>query len=324
MPPELKTRGEKWSPEVGIKVADFLTGNPNLTAAAKIAHGSPKLIFLWMRQSAKDQQDGVPVEQSKWGIRWAQDDDGNAPLIYFHEAALEARRLFGYAAESQVRSLLADPAHGGGGHLRAVMDGNGKPAFEVDLLVAAHALEYNDTEWEFFYGTRRRDDVWARDEKGALVPLFVRDPIPSQTLVHLIRSLFGDTYNPSDRREVDSHHTVEVLRMDAKPSHVSSLRADLEARLAAVRAHPDRESAKPTGPVLMLGQGSNPNDPPERISGAYEPPTLAQHPRAYIVPQPQPPKPKPPAYAKPNHRNLDSGERIGAGQPPPGGFSVLR
>jgi len=282
------THGEKWSPALGVKIADFLCGNPNITAAAKIAHGSPKLVFLWMRNSANDQKNGVELEQSKWAIRWPQSDEGEAPLIFFHEACLEARRLFGYAAESQVRSLLASPENGGGGHLRQVLDGSGKPAFEVDLLVAAHALEYDDDLWRIMYADRRRDDVWKRDEKGALVPLQVRDPIPSTTLIHLIRSLFGDTYNPSDRKEIDTQITA-VLRVGDKPgAPVSSLRADLEARLAEVRANPGRDSAK-ARPVALIGRGNPGGDPPERITGA---------------PSPQQPAQPKPSYAKPTRGRI--------------------
>jgi hypothetical protein len=316
---------EKWSKEVGAKICDKLTVNPNLTQSAKIASGSPKLVFLWIRNSATDQRNDVPVEQSKYGIRWPVEDGKDAadvPLIYFHEAVIQAQRIFRLLAESQVRSLLASPESGGGGHLRQVLDGNGKPAFEVDPLRAAHALEYDDDLWKLTYGENaRRDDVYARDERGALIPLKVRDPIPSQTLIHLIRSLFGDTYNPSDRKEVDSKHSVEVLVLGekSKGKPLSNLRADLEARLAAIRSNPDRASAKPTGPVAMIGHGNN--DPPEHVSSSADdaPATLADHPRAYFAPTPSAPRPAP-NYAKPNKSLDQSG--TGRGVPPTGGHRV--
>src|ERR1700691_3867950 len=164
---------EKWTPEIGAKICDNLTVNPNLTQSAKLVPGSPKLIFLWIRNSAMDQRNDVPVEQSKYGIRWPCEDGKDSesvPLIYFHEAVIQAQRIFRLLAESQVRSLLASPESGGGGHLRQVLDGNGKPAFEVDPLRAAHALEMDDDTWEFTYGAKaRRDDVYARDERGALI-----------------------------------------------------------------------------------------------------------------------------------------------------------
>ncbi len=318
---------EKWSPEIGAKICDRLTVNPNLTQAANIAAGSPKLVFLWIRNSAADQRNDVPVEQSKYGIHWPVEDGkdpAEVPLIYFHEAVIQAQRIFRLLAESQVRSLLASPESGGGGHLRQVLDGNGKPAFEVDPLRAAHALEFDDFMWKLTYGENaRRDDVYARDERGALIPLKVRDPIPSQTLIHLIRSLFGDQYNPSDRREVDSKHSVEVLVLGEKNKGkpMSSLRADLEARLAAIRANPDRASAKPTGPVAMIGRGDN--DPPEHVSALADdaPARLADHPRAYTLPVPAAPRPSAaPSYAKPNKSLDQSG--IGRGLPPAGGHRV--
>jgi len=242
-------------------------------------------------------------------------------LVFFHEACIQAQRIFRLLAESQVRSLLASPESGGGGHLRQVFDGSGKPAWEVDPIKAAHALEMDDFDWSITYGENaRRDDVYARDERGALIPLTVRDPIPSQTLIHLIRSLFGDQYNPSDRKEVDSKHQVEVLVIgDKKPKQQSSLRADLEARLAEVRANPNRATAKPNGPVAMIPH-ANPSDPPERLTATVDdaPRTLADHPRAYHAPPSHVPKPV--NYARPNPSLDHAG--VGVGAPPVGGRRV--
>jgi hypothetical protein len=318
-------KNEKWSREVGAKIADHLTCNPNLTAAAKIAAGSPKLVFLWLRNSARDAQDAVPVEQSKYSIRWPVEDGkdpADVPLVYFHEAVIQAQRIFRLLAESQVRSLLASPESGGGGHLRQVFDGSGKPAFEVDPLRAAHALEMDELDWELTYGANaRRDDVYARDERGALIPLRVRDPIPSQTLIHLIRSLFGETYNPSDRKEVDTKHQVEVLVIgDKKPKVQSNLRSDLEARLKEVRENPNRASRKPSGPVAMIGTGHN--DPEERLTATVDdaPKTLADHPRAYFAPPSHVPGPAP-NYSRPNKTMDQAG--VGVGAPPVGGRRVV-
>ncbi len=171
-----------------------------------------------------------------------------------------------------------------------VLDGSGRPVFEVDPLIAAHALEYDDFDWEITYGKRARTDVFKRDENGALIPKRVHDPRPSQTLIHLMRSLFGDTFNPSDRKEIEGHTVVETLIIDGR-SHKpqSNLRTDLEARLAEIRANPNRDSAKPHGPVAVIGQG-NPNDPVERVTMAADdaPAVLADPPR--------------PSYAKPPAR----------------------
>lgn len=313
---------QKWSAELGAMLCDRLTQNPSITQAAKFGSVSPDSVFLWMRASARDQHDGVPLDQSKWAIRWPRqtdEDQTEPPLIFFHEAIILSQKLFRAIAESNLRALLAD-AEAGGGQLREVLDGTGKPVWEVDELKAAHALEMSDDMFELQYGEgARRDDIYKRDADGALIPKKVRDPLPSQTLIHLMRSLFGDTFNPSDRRESDVRHSVVSLVIDekkAKPGAMSSLRADLEARLAEIRAHPDRPTAKPSGPVLLPGTGHN--DPPEHVTGLADdaPSRLADHPRAYEASPSHVPRPAP-SYARPT--KIDSGR---PGAPPAGGMKV--
>jgi hypothetical protein len=315
---------EKWSAALGKMLCDRLTVNPSITGAAKFLSVSPRAVFLWLRASSKDQSANVPPDQSKWGIVWpVEEGEDLPPPMYLHEGVIQAQKLFRAIAETQLRALLADPDEGGG-QVREVLDGTGKPAFEVDTLRAAHALEMDDDDWELTYGKNaRRDDVFARDERGALVPKKVRDPLPSQTLIHLARSLFGDTFNPSDRREVDTNVKVETLVIGSPPRKKvdSPLRAELEARLREIRANPDRASARPTGPVQMIGHGHN--DPEEKISSSMSDdvrPDLRDHPRAYIAEPSHVPKPAP-SYARPN-RALDTGEQIGRGAPPAGGMKV--
>ena len=285
MRPVPKTHGTMWSAEVGAKICDFLTANPNFAAAARLVGSSskqPKLVFVWMRNSANDERAGVPVDKSKWAIRdWPEQGDGP---IYFHTAVIQARKIFGLIAESQVTSLLASTESGGGGHLRTVMDG-GKVAFTVDPLVASHALEYSDDLWELTYGNRKREDVYARDENGALIPLTVRDPIPSQTLIHLIRSIFPEQFNPQDRKQIDARHQVEVLVLaDQKPARQpSDMRADLEARLKEIR----ERGPQNRGIASVFGR-DRPDDPKENVATfpADAPP---ERPRLAA----------PPSYAKP-------------------------
>lgn len=313
---------QKWTPELGAMLCDRLTQNPSITAAAKFFGLVPMTIYLWARGSAKDQAADIPLEQSKWAIRWPQDPEGETPLVFLHEGIFQSQKLFRAIAETQLRALLADPNEGGGQIQREVLDGTGRPVFEVDTLRAAHALEMDDFDWQITYGPNaRRDDVFKRDENGALIPKKIRDPLPSQTLIHLMRSVFGDTFNPSDRREVDTRLSVETLVITEKKKPQSQLRDDLEARLAAIRADPNRASARPNAPVAMIGTGHN--DPPEHVTGLADdaPPRLADHPRAYFQPLPPTPKAAPPNYARPN-RSLDVGEQVGRGVPPPGGVKV--
>jgi len=313
---------EKWSPEVGGTLCDRLTVNSSIPQAAKFVSVTGKCALLWMRASARDQANDVPLEKSKFAIRWPRQQEGDAepPLIWFHEAVVLSQKLYRAMAESNLRALLADTEEGGG-IIREVLDGTGRPVWEVDTLRAAHALEMNDDMWSLTYGDdARRDDIYKRDAEGRLIPKKVRDPLPSQTLIHLARSLFGSTFNPSERRESDVNVKVETLVIDGalRKKIDSPMRAELEARLREIRADPNRASAKPTGPVAMIGRG-NPNDPPERITGLADDaaPRLADHPRAYVVPTPSAPKPA--SYARPNTR-LDAQDR--RGPMPSGGVRV--
>lgn len=313
----------KYSPAFGAMLCDRLVVNPAIAHAAKFLSITEQSIFLWMRASARDQANDVPISESKWAILWPNQEgqDEPPPQIFLHEGVIQAQKLFRAIAETQLRALLASPEEGGG-QVREVFSPSGLPVFEVDNLVAAQALSFDDFEWEITYGHRARSDVFKRDGNGALIPKKVRDPLPSQTLIHLARSLFGDTFNPSDRREIDTNIKVETLILgSAKPAKAqSSLRDDLERRLAEIRADPNRATSKPSGPVAMIGRG-NPNDPPERVTGHADdaPARLADNPRAYMVPVPTAPRAVP-NYARPN-RNLDQ-EGVGRGIPPAGGIKV--
>ena len=243
----------------------------------------------------------------------------SVPLVMFHNAVIQSRRIFSLLAESQVRSLLASPESGGGGHRRAVLDGSGKPAFEVHPLRAAQHLEMDPDLYDLTYGpgAHARGDIYKRDGRGALVPLVVTEPLPAATLIHLARSCWPEHFNPSDKREVDTKHSVEVLVIgDQKPKVQSSLRADLEARLAEIRNNPNRPTAKPSGPVAMIGTGHN--DPPERVTALADdgPTRLADNPRVYHAPPSHVPGPTP-NYARP--AKIDQSGQ-GHGPPPPGGM----
>lgn len=314
---------QKYSPELAVMLCDRLTQNPSITHAARFFSLTEQTIFLWLRASARDQAADVPLDKSKWAVQWPRPQDGEdePPMIFLHEAVILSQKLFRAIAESNLRALIAD-GEAGGGVTREVLDGSGRPVWETDPLIAAHALSMDEFDWEMTYGERRRDDVYKRDENGALIPKRVRDPLPSQTLIHLMRSLFGDTFNPSDRKEVDNHTTVETLIIDGRAKKpYSDMRADLERRLAEIRSAPDRASAKPTGPVAVIGRGT-PNDPPERISASADdaPARLADNPRAYIATPTHVPA-APPIYARPN-RSLDQHEQVGRGVPPAGGMKV--
>jgi len=318
---------KKWSKENGVLVVDSLAENPNLTLAAKLVAGGQKLIFAWMKASSIEEASDLAPENAEHGIEWPEPGE----WIFFHRAVIQSQKRFLAVAASQVRSLLASPESGGGGHERIVTGADGKPAFTVDNLIAAHALEYDDEMWELVYGKRKRSDVYARDEHGALIPWKVRDPIPSQTLIHLIRSLFPDMFDPIQRTQADVHHSGAVLVLGDQPKPAinkesTPLRDDLQARLAEIRARNAKlppAAKKPEGEVEVfrdMRSQDQADDVPDRAPRQLPAPqTINDHPRKYEVPKP--PDPKPMNYGKPSKGGINKAG-YGHGVVPAGGFKT--
>jgi len=306
-----------YSQDNAKKVLNRLVERPSVTGAAKLLGASSKLIWIWCRNSARDKANGVL--DSKYIIHgWPDDDPDSVEDIWFHDAVELSRKMHALNADADTRELLA-------GQPRTVIEG-GRICFTPDPKIAAHALEMDDDLWELTYGSRPRADIFARDENGALIPLEVRDPVPAQLKIHAMKVLMPNLWNVPEKREIDkrSQSSVLVLHGDVqRPNKADSpLRADLETRLKAIRDNPDRPTARPTAPVEILGRATG--DPPEKISMPSNEGerTLADHPRAYLAPKPEPVRRPPPSYARPAH-HLDNAGR-GAGVPPPGGFRVVK
>ena len=122
-------------------------------------------------------------------IRWPLDENGEGDSIWFHDGIALARKLYVLNADADARqSLLGNP--------RVVLDGSGKPTFEVDPLIAAHALEMDDDMWALSYGDRKRGDIYRRDGRGALIPCVVFDPPPAAWRIHAMRSLLPSLCEP--------------------------------------------------------------------------------------------------------------------------------
>jgi hypothetical protein len=65
-----------------------------------------------------------------------------------------------------------------------------------------------DEDWTFFYGDRKRDDVFARDEDGALIPEEIVSPPNSQLLVKMLASLVPGY---AEKSELSITHAGRVL-----------------------------------------------------------------------------------------------------------------
>src|SRR5579862_3053152 len=115
------------SPENLVKVLDLLCTNPSPTKAARaIGAQDPKLIWKWGTQSAAKQAQGVPIEESGFGVRWP-DEDG--PPIWFHDAFQQATKIFLALASMEHMALIGPDA----GHRKIARSGDGKITFRIDL-----------------------------------------------------------------------------------------------------------------------------------------------------------------------------------------------
>lgn len=306
------------SPENLVKVLDCLTLNPSPTAAARAIGASNKIVWIWGTQSAAKAAQGVPIEDSGFGVAWP-DPDG--PLVWFHEAFQQATKIFLALASLEHLALIGPDA----GHKKIARSGDGRITFRIDRRVAADALSMDDFTWELVYGTRAKTDIFERDADGCLIPDVYTEPLPAQLRIHLLRSLLPSQFNPEQRSTSDVHHHGGVLVIgEHKPTkQPNALRDDLESRLAAIRAAKDGERVtRPSHPVEVFGRGSD--GPPERQSTPYSDdaaqPDLRNHPRAFEVATLPPPQPQPtPDYSRKPTKNLDATDRKGM---PPGGFST--
>lgn len=307
-----------------IRVLDLLCTNPSPTKAARAIGASDKLLWTWGTQSAAKAAQNVPIEESGFAVHWP---DPDAPPVWFHEAFLQAGRIFLSLASMEHSALIGPDS----GNTRVARDGSGRIQFKVDLKVASDAMTMSDFDWELYYGeggpgsinghARARTDIFERDADGCLIADTYVEPLPAQLRIHLLRSLLPSQFNPTDKSTSEVHHSGGVLvvgeRKAERPS--SPLRDDLESRLAAIRAkgpaHP-----RPNAPVQVFGRGQG--DPPEHVNnGAGDDvrPDLRNHPRAYEVPKlAPPPSPPTPDYSRPT-KNLNAVDRKGM---PSGGFSL--
>jgi hypothetical protein len=300
-----------WSPEIAETVLDFIVEHGSIPSAAKSIGASSKLIYIWMTASSEDEK--ACVIDSKYIVAWPTEEKQ-----FFHKACFLARRMHAGNLDSIMREQLTN------GYRRPLYDGNGKPLWEVDPLIAAHALEMEDFEWEITYGSRKRTDVFKRNERGELIQATTQDVAPAAFKIFGARSILPNSWNPSDKVEQSTKISGGVLVVGARPERPATpLVHDMEARLAEIRAN-GPQNPKPDRPVEIGGRADDPADDKPR---ALPSPKLAEHPRAYVERQalPSPVKEAPPSptpsYARPDNR-LDRGEGIGRGQPAAGGFKI--
>jgi len=85
---------------------------------------------------------------------------------------------------------------------------NGAPCYKHDPKIEADALSMLDADWDFFYGSRPRTDVFARDENGALIVAEVVTPPNAQLLAKMLSSLVPGF---QEKSELSVTHAGRVL-----------------------------------------------------------------------------------------------------------------
>jgi hypothetical protein len=160
-------RGDRPREEIQIDVLNRLTINSSLKACAREVGVNPTTVFRWINES---------MQNPSVTLDWLGHKDSFANLVAL------ARKLQIVVMEHEARSLATL------GHSQ-VRYHDGRPCYRHDPKVEADALSMDDPDWEFFYGDRKRTDVYARDESGALIPETVTSPPNSQLLVKMLSSL---------------------------------------------------------------------------------------------------------------------------------------
>ena len=167
--------------ELQIDTLNRLTIRPSLKAAAREVGINPSTIFKWIK-------DDEPVT-------WLGHTQGFGAQVNL------ARKLQIVVLEHEARSLATL------GHSQARWH-DGKPCYRHDPKIEADALSMDDNDWIFEYGTTRsRDDVFARDEQGALIPEEIVSPPNAQLLVKMLASLVPGY---ADKSEVSVTHAGHV------------------------------------------------------------------------------------------------------------------
>ena len=166
--------------ELQLDILNRLTIKPSLKAAAREVGINPSTLFTWIKE---DQP-----------TTWLGHTQGYAAHINL------ARKLQIVVLEHEARSLATL------GHSQPRWH-DGRPCYRHDPKVEADALSMDDNDWLFEYGNRKREDVYARDEQGALIPEEVVSPPNAQLLVKMLSSLVPGY---ADKSEVSVTHAGHV------------------------------------------------------------------------------------------------------------------
>lgn len=257
---------------------------------------------------------------------WYLDYPTGTPPAFWHKQAFKAR---------QRRSLILDAAavHAGLKSLETeeVVIVDGKICWQEN----PELIGMDDAQAALWIGCEPEQVPWhriARDKNGKPIPLMRSRTVSSALIVKLLEGLLPEVYGQKLQVDARTEQVVKVIgpsfERDANAPKAlpapletdSELVRDLKTKLAAgVRySYPQTTDGKRI-PVAGLPAVVDPPDNP-RLN--HEPPSLADHPRAYVQPTPEQPKPD---YSRPRpeQTRLADSAGFGHGKPLPGGMKVV-
>jgi hypothetical protein len=192
----------KISDDTWVGILNRVVLKPRLKPAARAVGIDPSTLFLKIKQSIADPENHKLV--------WLD------TLDTFANHLQTARRLSIVELDRAALQLGIE------GHAQPRFH-DGKPVFKTDMQVAADALTLDEMDWIAKYGTRSRDDHYARDKDGKLIQEQVVSPPNAQLVAKLLSSLI-----PAYREQstVEHHHTGHVWIEGTQTQAVASPRQD--------------------------------------------------------------------------------------------------
>jgi hypothetical protein len=175
------------------EILNRLVLRPRLKEAARMSGIDPSSLFLKLKQSVAD-----PAAHQ---LTWLGTRTDFASHVHL------ARKMALVELDRSALTLALD------GHSQPRYH-DGKLVYVTDLQIASDAITLDDFDWYEKYGSRNREDVWARDSEGRLMPDMVTSPPNAQLVAKILSSLIPAYQEQST---VEHHHSGSVWVVGQTP-----------------------------------------------------------------------------------------------------------
>jgi hypothetical protein len=285
---------------------DHIADGKSMAKATALAYGSrSKIGWCHIRNSKREKDAGIDPSECRYFVHdWPEANESHH-LCDAYQMALQISKLnFHMEVLQEVREST-----------RPVIEG-GRVMYEIDH--EAMALYEGDADIARLCGVH--DPFYRHDENGARIPLRVRDRTSAALTIKALQAINPEQWDRPQQIDV-TKKIQAVLTLGGEKPQPSAMRMSMEERLAFIRAHPDRATAKPdlrVGPVYTGDGKSAAGDPPEHVSNQ-----MGDDAAKPLPPEPPRALPPPVSYARPRpNNNLDRQDAPNKGAPPPGGFKI--